>query len=42
MPLDALLGALVGVSAIGGALVSSLLQNIWRMLCGIHVTYDPI
>jgi hypothetical protein len=42
MPLDAVLGAIVGLSAAGGALVLSMLQTIWRWISGIHVSYEPI
>ncbi len=42
MPLDALLGVLVAVSAAAGALVSQLLQSIWRVIRGVSIVYTPI
>lgn len=42
IPIDALLGALVGVSAAAGALVMKLGESLGRFLCGIRVTYEPI
>jgi len=40
--LGALLGALAAVSAVAGALVSHILQSLWRMINGIHISYEPI
>lgn len=42
MPLDAAIGALIAVSAAAGAIVSEFLQTLWRMIRGIHITYEPI
>lgn len=42
MPLDALLGALMSVSAIAGAALLRGIQMLMTFIGGIRITYEPI